>query len=78
MTDINQMVEDWHNGAGEGLELHEYLGMSWEEFKEELGITPEEMEAATEWFKSWIAEQKDIGTEYEQALMDNLDDLYEG
>lgn len=49
----------------------------WEEFKEELGITPEEMEAATEWFKSWIAEQKPVGAEYEQALLDNLDDLYE-
>lgn len=49
----------------------------WEELKEELGITPEEMEAATEWFRKWIAEQKPIGTEYEQALLDNLGNLYE-
>ena len=40
-------------------------------------IVVEEMEAATEWFKSWIAEQKPVGAEYEQALLDNLDDLYE-
>lgn len=28
MSDIDQKVEDWHNGDGEGQELHEYFGMS--------------------------------------------------
>ena len=32
MKDYDKMVEDWHNGAGEGMELHEYLGLTWEEY----------------------------------------------
>ncbi|QDP50227.1 MAG: hypothetical protein Tp178MES00d2C33159851_17 [Prokaryotic dsDNA virus sp.] len=43
MKDIDQMVEDWHNGAGEGLELHEYLGMSWEEYKEQCALIPQSL-----------------------------------
>lgn len=32
--DIEQFVEDWHRGReGAGLELHEYLGMSWDEYQ---------------------------------------------
>ncbi|WP_167553749.1 hypothetical protein [Pseudomonas syringae] len=31
--DIHRFVEDWHDGCeGAGMELHEYLGMSWEEY----------------------------------------------
>lgn len=29
-------TEEWHNGAGEGLKLHEYLGMSFEQYGEYL------------------------------------------
>lgn len=31
--DIHRFVEDWHEGRdGAGVELHEHLGMSWEEY----------------------------------------------
>lgn len=30
--EIDDAVERWHKGAGEGLELHEYLGWSVEEY----------------------------------------------
>jgi len=31
--DIHRFVEDWHEGReGAGMELHEYLGMSWKEY----------------------------------------------
>ncbi|KWS23662.1 hypothetical protein ABNM12_11430 [Pseudomonas syringae] len=31
--DIHRFVEGWHEGReGAGMELHEYLGMSWEEY----------------------------------------------
>lgn len=43
MTDIDQKVEDWHNGAGEGQELHEYLGLSWEEYIEQCVPIPKEL-----------------------------------
>lgn len=26
-------IDDWHAGAGSHLELHEYLGLSWEQYK---------------------------------------------
>lgn len=30
---INDKIEAWHfEGAGPGLELHEYLGWTWEEY----------------------------------------------
>ena len=29
---IDDCVDEWHNGAGENLELHEYLGFTWEEY----------------------------------------------
>lgn len=29
---MNDMIDAWHDGAGDGLELHEYLGMTWEEY----------------------------------------------
>ncbi|WP_230017132.1 hypothetical protein [Pseudomonas savastanoi] len=32
--DIHRFVEDWHEGRDVGgMELHEYLGMSWEEYR---------------------------------------------
>ncbi|OLS61212.1 hypothetical protein [Pseudomonas putida] len=32
--EIDRFVEDWHEGrAGADMELHEYLGMSWEEYQ---------------------------------------------
>lgn len=32
--EIEQFVEDWHEGReGADMELHEYLGMSWEEYQ---------------------------------------------
>lgn len=30
--ELDKLVNDWHNGAGEGLSLHEYLGVSWEDY----------------------------------------------
>lgn len=34
MTDAepNDLVAAWHDGAGQGQELHEFLGMTWEEY----------------------------------------------
>lgn len=32
--EISEKVQRWHDGEGEGLELHEWLGMSWEDYKE--------------------------------------------
>ncbi len=29
---MDDRIEAWHNGAGEGMELHEYLGMTWVEY----------------------------------------------
>lgn len=64
----------------------------WNSFKDTLGITPEEYELARldvrEYLDrirsgdihpvQWVMEeQKDIGAEYEQTLLKNLDDLYE-
>ncbi|NAS97186.1 hypothetical protein CU664_09135 [Pseudomonas syringae pv. actinidifoliorum] len=32
--EIEQFVEDWHEGReGADMELHEYLGMSWDEYQ---------------------------------------------
>lgn len=30
--EILNKTEEWHLGAGEGLELHEYLGLTWSEY----------------------------------------------
>lgn len=31
--EIDKQIEDWHfNGAGEGQDLHEYLGWTWEQY----------------------------------------------
>lgn len=29
---IDHLIERWHNGEGTGLQLHEFLGMSWKEY----------------------------------------------
>lgn len=39
--EFNKKVEEWHLGAGEGQELHEYLGMAWEEYKSYLVPIPQ-------------------------------------
>lgn len=31
--EFDTLVEKWHQGDGTGLKLHEYLGMTWEEYK---------------------------------------------
>ncbi len=31
-TDVDDWVDRWHEGRGDG-ELHEFLGMSWEEYR---------------------------------------------
>jgi len=31
--DLDDLIERWHEGDGEGMELHEYLGMSREEYR---------------------------------------------
>jgi hypothetical protein len=32
--DIDDLIERWHEGAGESQELHEFLGMTWTEYAE--------------------------------------------
>jgi hypothetical protein len=32
--ELDAKVEAWHNGAGEGKPLHEFLGMTWEQYAE--------------------------------------------
>ncbi len=32
MSDIHVAIGRWHDGDGEGLPLHEYLGMTWAEY----------------------------------------------
>lgn len=38
--EFDQKVEEWHGGAGAGLELHEYLGMTWDEYCNFVGFAP--------------------------------------
>ncbi|MGY1946670.1 hypothetical protein [Nocardia asiatica] len=35
MTDdeIDDLIDAWHNGAGYGMPLYEYLGWTWNEYK---------------------------------------------
>lgn len=33
MRDLDEMVEEWHDGPDDGIELHEYLGLTWQEYK---------------------------------------------
>lgn len=32
LNQIDDAVDAWHDGAGQGQELHEYLGMTWDEY----------------------------------------------
>ena len=50
MTDlrnINDVIHEWHEGAGPGLHLHEYIGMDKEVFLRWVtrpsSVTPEEL-----------------------------------
>ena len=45
-ADLDAAVEAWHSGAGDGLELHEYLGWSWVQYARWVddGIAPDEDE----------------------------------
>lgn len=50
MKTIDDKIEEWHNGAGADMELHEYLGMSWKEYQQFIGRlvwTKEEIEEST-------------------------------
>lgn len=31
---LESAVQCWHTGSGDGLELHEYLGLTWPEYQE--------------------------------------------
>jgi len=31
--ELEARIDAWHNGDGEGQELHEYLGWTWEQYK---------------------------------------------
>jgi hypothetical protein len=31
-TDIDDFVQAWHDGKGRGQELHDYLGLPWDEY----------------------------------------------
>lgn len=41
--DIHDAIDLWHEGAGEGQPLHEYLGMTWDEYRRwaESSVLPE-------------------------------------
>jgi hypothetical protein len=45
--DVTAAVSAWHAGAGDGLELHEYLGWSWEQYARwvDEGVAPDEAAA---------------------------------
>ncbi len=32
MDEIDDFVDDWHGNPNQDIELHEYLGMTWEEY----------------------------------------------
>lgn len=32
-AEVENAIDAWHDGAGPGLELHEYLGWTWDEYK---------------------------------------------
>lgn len=34
ITELDWKIERWHNGEGEGLELHEFLGLTFREYSE--------------------------------------------
>lgn len=32
--DYDELIDRWHNGAGNGMPLHTFLGMSWDQYAE--------------------------------------------
>lgn len=59
---MNDMIALWHDGAGDGQELHEYLGMTWEEYAAWVeapgrGVDQPErpLDLLREWFEWWQA-----------------------
>ena len=41
--ELDDLIDKWHNGAGKGKQLYEFLGWTWAEYKRwvERGIKPE-------------------------------------
>lgn len=54
------MIEAWHNGAGKGSELHEYLGLTWEQYGDVV-LHPAFLDAAV---KESMARLRDIHLDY--------------
>lgn len=48
--DIDSYVDKWHEGTESELDLHEYLGLSWEEYQE-WATHPSKMEEILESYK---------------------------
>jgi hypothetical protein len=46
--EIDDLIERWHQGAGERQELHEFLGMTWSEYADftRAGTVPDWLRAA--------------------------------
>lgn len=51
-----EMIEAWHEGAGKGQELHEYLGLTWDEYGAVV-LDPEELDAAVKKSMAKLREQ---------------------
>jgi hypothetical protein len=39
---MEDLVEHWHNGEGDGQPLHEFLGMTWEQYADWVEHPPPE------------------------------------
>jgi len=50
-TEIEDFIRDWHEGDGsEGMGLHTYLGLTWEQYKE-VATTPSNLKHVLEEIK---------------------------
>ena len=58
MTDeqLQARIKDWMEGKGEGLGLHRYLGMSWEQYCDRMEIPYEDQTETIERLKSEAVE----------------------
>ena len=54
------MIDAWHNGAGKGVELHEYLGLTWGQYQD-VALRPDLLEAAVQ---ESMAKLREIHTDY--------------
>lgn len=47
-SNLDRLVDEWHNGAGAEEALHEYLGWTWDEYRAyvERGVFPPEREGS--------------------------------